>query len=87
MSLRFKDLGGVALRNVWNAVQAEQPNSPSHVDNLIKEIDLAREKMSLSIDKFMKRKNEGCQEYLRVVRTKAKLSSKIAPAFFVCGTQ
>ena len=70
----------VALRSVWNAVQAKQPSSQSHVDNLIKEIDLAREKMSLAIDKFMKRKNEGCQEYLRVARTKAKLSSKIAPA-------
>ena len=70
----------VALRNVWNAVQTKQPSSQSHVDNLIKEIDLAREKMGLAIDKFMKRKNEGCQEYLRVARTKAKLSSKIAPA-------
>lgn len=70
----------VALRNIWNAVQKEQPDSPSEIDNLIKELDLAREKMSLSIDKFMKRKNEGCQEYLRVARTKAKLSSKIAPA-------
>lgn len=70
----------VALRNIWNAVQKEQPSSLSQIDNLIKEFDLAREKMSLSIDKFMKRKNEGCQEYLRVARTKAKLSSKIAPA-------
>jgi hypothetical protein len=70
----------VALRNVWNAVQAEQPISSSQIDNLIKEIDSAREKMSLSIDKFMERKNEGCQEYLRVARTKAKLSSIIAPA-------
>jgi len=70
----------VALRNVWNAVQTKQPSSQSQVDNLIKEIDLAREKMSLAIDKFMKRKNEGCNEYLRVARTKAKLSSKIAPA-------
>ena len=70
----------IALRNIWNAVQKEQPNSSMQIDNLIKEVDLAREKMSQSIDKFMKSKNEGCQEYLRVARTKAKLSSKIAPA-------
>jgi hypothetical protein len=70
----------VALRNIWNAVQKEHPDSPSQIDNLIKEIDLAREKMNLSIEKFLNRKNEGCQEYLRVARTKAKLSSKIAPA-------
>jgi len=36
--------------------------------------------MSLSIDKFMKRKNKGCKEYLQVARTKAKLSARIAPA-------
>ena len=70
----------VALRNIWNAVQAEQPDNPSHVDNLIKEIDSAQEKMNLSICKLMKRKNEGCKEYFRVAQTKAKLSSKIAPA-------
>ena len=70
----------VALRNIWNAVQNEQPNTPLQVDNLIKEIDFAREKMNLSIEKFLRRKNEGCREYLRVARTKAKLSSIIAPA-------
>lgn len=70
----------IALRNIWNAVQKEQPNSSMQTDNLIKEIDLAREKMSQSIDKFMKSKNEGCQDYLHVARAKAKLSSKIAPA-------
>ena len=36
--------------------------------------------MNTSIDKFMKRKNEGCQERLLVARTKAKLSSNVAPA-------
>jgi len=70
----------IALRNIWNAVQKEQPSSSSQVDNLLKEIDWAREKTSLAIDKIMKRKNEGCQEYLRVARTKAKLSSIIAPS-------
>ena len=70
----------VALRNVWNAVQTEQPKSLSYVDSLIKEIDSAQEKMNLSIGKFMKRKNEGCKEYLRVAHTKGRLSSKIAPA-------
>lgn len=69
-----------ALRNTWNAVQAEQASDLSQVDNLIKEIDQAREKMNIAIDKFLKRKNEGCEEYLRVVTTKAKLSSKVAPA-------
>jgi len=70
----------VALRNIWNAVQTEQPADPSQVDNLIKSINQARDKMNVSIDRFMRRKNEGCQEYLRVARTKGKLSSKMAPS-------
>lgn len=70
----------VALKNIWNAIQKEQPSSSLQVDNLIKEFDQARERMNIAIDKFMKRKNEGCQEYLKVARTKARMSSKIAPA-------
>jgi len=34
----------VALRNIWNAVQEKQPSSTLQIDNLIKEIDLARKK-------------------------------------------
>jgi hypothetical protein len=69
----------VAFRNIWNAVQSEQPSSPSQVDYLINEIDLAKEKMNISINKFVKRRNEFYKE-VRVARTKGKLSSKIAPA-------
>lgn len=69
----------VVLRNIWNAVQSERPIDSSQVDSLIEVINSAREKMSISIDRLIKRKNEGCLECLRVVRRKAKLSSQIAP--------
>lgn len=70
----------ITLRDIWNAVQNEQPTDPSQIDYLIKEMNLAREKMRISIDKVMKQKNKDCEEYLRVAKTKAKLSSTIAPA-------
>jgi hypothetical protein len=70
----------LALKNIWGAVQTAQPINVSQVGDLIQELNLAREKMGQAIDKFMKRKNEGRSEYLRVARTKGKVSSKIAPA-------
>jgi hypothetical protein len=70
----------IALRNIWNAVQTERPGGPSQIDNLIAEINRARDKMNVSIDKFVKRKNEGCVERLRVARTRVRLSSKVATA-------
>lgn len=70
----------LALKNVWNAVQVEQPKHPAQVDELIKDIGQAQKNMSNALDRFVKRKNEGCKEYLRVVRRKAKLSSRVAPS-------
>jgi len=82
--LAFKngDLGHMrmALRDIWNAVQIDRPTDASQIDYLINEIELAREKMSLSVDKLMKQKNKDGEEYFRVAKTKAKLSAKIAPA-------
>lgn len=69
-----------ALKNIWNAVQVDHISTHGQVDVLIKEIDLSREKMIRGIDKCMSRKNAGCQDYLRVAKTKAKLNSMIAPA-------
>lgn len=70
-----------ALRNVWNAVQGEQPSNQSQIDNLIKEISAAREKMVITREKIMKQRHsdKSSQEYLRPVATKGKLSCKIAP--------
>ncbi len=69
-----------ALRNVWNMVQTERPVDASQIDGLLKDIDHGREKTKVSIDKLMQQKNDDQAEYLRVIKTKAKLSAKIAPA-------
>lgn len=82
LALKNRDLGHmrIALKDIWNAVQSKQPADSSQVDHLIKEINLAKEKMRVTIDKLMKQKNKEGQEYFRVAKTKAKLSSTIAPA-------
>ena len=70
----------VALRNVWNAVQSVQPSDSQQINNLIQEIDQAKQKMNLSMDTYMKRKNKDCGEFLRVVTTKGTLSAVVAPS-------
>ena len=52
------------------------------IDNLIKELDDAREKMMVTIEKIMgqRHSDKSSQQHLRPIVTKGKLSCKIAPS-------
>jgi len=81
-ALRNGDLAHMktALRNIWNAVQIENPSDPSQIESLIGGLNQAKEKMDKSIKGLLKRKNDYNEKFLRVVKKGGRLSIKIAPA-------